>query len=73
MKSVILFSIEQVSDDDTGIWKVGELEFGIHQELYDYIQKYGENGLKNIRHMVESVLSSAQKTVERRKIKESAY
>lgn len=39
-KSIIEFSYHD--DDDTGIYKVGEVDFGYGQELSDYLKTYGK-------------------------------
>lgn len=36
------------SDDDTGMYKVGEIDFGVSMELENYIKKYGSEGMKDI-------------------------
>lgn len=39
MKDKVLFSITQVTDDETGIWTVGDLDYSIHLDaLEDYLR-----------------------------------
>jgi len=41
------------ADDDTGIYKVGEIDFSIHSaELESYIKTYGYEGVKNLMTMM---------------------
>lgn len=35
MKDQVLFSITRVTDDDTGVWSIGELEYSIHVVALD--------------------------------------
>jgi len=35
-------------DTDTGIYEIGEVDFGISGELDDYIRCYGRNGINSI-------------------------
>ena len=43
-----LLEIEYHSDDETGMYKVGEIDFGINGELDEYLEKYGYEGKKEI-------------------------
>ena len=43
-----LFTISYHSDDDTGMYRVGEIDFGIHGELDAYIEHFGIEGVKDI-------------------------
>jgi len=39
MKDKVLFSVTQITDDDTGVWTVGDLDFSIHVgALDDYLR-----------------------------------
>lgn len=48
----VLFSIEVVTDCDTGLYQVGELDFSIHHELKQYIETYGAEGLARLHRML---------------------
>lgn len=43
-----LLSISYHSDDDTGMYNIGEIDFGINGQLDDYIKQYGYEGVKDI-------------------------
>jgi len=43
-----LLSIDYHYDTDTGIYDVGEIDFGVHEELDNYIKQYGRKGIKDI-------------------------
>lgn len=43
-----LLSISYHSDDDTGMYSVGEIDFGVNTELENYIKKFGYDGVKDI-------------------------
>jgi hypothetical protein len=64
MQDIELFKITKVTDDSTGIYTVGELDFGIPGGSQDgplarYLEAHGEQGKQNIREMVEAVLKTA--------------
>jgi len=43
MQDEILLTVTVVTDDDTGIWKVGELEFGVRGTCQEYLKREPEN------------------------------
>ena len=43
-----LLSVEYHSDDDTGMYSVGEIDFGISGNLDEYLQHYGAKGKQEI-------------------------
>lgn len=43
MQDRILMTINEVTDDSTGIWSVGELEFGIKHTCIEYLESKPEN------------------------------
>ena len=43
-----LLKIDYHFDDDTGIYHVGQIDFGISSELTAYISKYGKKGCHGI-------------------------
>jgi len=43
-----LLSVSYHSDDDTGIYQIGEIDFGISGILDEYLKNYGYAGKKNI-------------------------
>ena len=43
-----LLEIEYHSDDETGMYKVGEIDFGINGGLDEYLEHYGYEGKKEI-------------------------
>lgn len=43
MQDQILLTVTEVTDDDTGIYNIGELEFGIRGTCYQYVAKKPEN------------------------------
>ena len=43
MRDEILLTVSVVTDDSTGIWQVGELEFGIRGTCLGYLAKEPEN------------------------------
>jgi hypothetical protein len=57
-----LLTIEYHSDDDTGMYHVGETDFGIHGDLDTYLKRYGYEGKKEI----INTLSYLMYEVERR-------
>lgn len=64
MQDTELFKITKITDDSTGIYSVGELDFGIPGGAQDgalgkYISAHGEAGKQAIRDMVEDVLNLA--------------
>lgn len=61
MKDITLIKITKVVDDDTGIWRQGEIEFGILTEpLKDYLKNYGKKGEKEIIDMLEFLKSKVE-------------
>ncbi len=43
-----LLEVNYHTDDDTGMYKVGEIDFGIVGTLDEYLEKYGREGAKEI-------------------------
>jgi len=43
-----LLSISYHSDDDTGMYQIGEIDFGIRGILDEYLKNYGYAGKKDI-------------------------
>ena len=43
-----LLEIEYHSDDDTGMYSVGKIDFGINGGLDDYLRHYGLKGKQDI-------------------------
>lgn len=46
MQDRILLTVSVVIDDDTGIWEIGELEFGIKPACLSYLNDEPENSDK---------------------------
>lgn len=43
-----LLSVSYHSDDDTGMYHIGEMDFGVSGRLESYIERYGYDGVKEI-------------------------
>lgn len=43
-----LIKVEYHSDDDTGMYHIGEIDFGINGGLDDYLRHYGLKGKQDI-------------------------
>ncbi|RLI65909.1 MAG: hypothetical protein DRO67_02030 [Candidatus Asgardarchaeum californiense] len=43
-----LLTVSYHYDDDSGIYSVGEIDFGISAELSEYIRRYGKKGVRDI-------------------------
>lgn len=65
MKDQMLLQVTEVIDDNTGIWHVGEIEFGISANLNTYLAEHGEVG----RDKILEALDYLKWVVERRSIK----
>jgi len=61
MKDRTLLSVTQIVDDDTGIYDVGSVDFGVHGELRDFLKSRGEKGKQD----VLETLDFLKKEVER--------
>ena len=44
----ILLDISYHDDDDTGMYRIGEIDFGVHGILEKYIKEYGNAGVNDI-------------------------
>lgn len=65
MQDRTLIEITEVIDDSTGIWRIGEIEFGIVVGfLKDYLKKHGEKGKKEIVDMLEYLKSKVEEYFE---------
>ena len=66
MEDRTLIKITEVTDDSTGNWRMGEIEFGITIGLLkDYLENYGEKGKKEIIDMLEYLKSKVEEYSER--------
>ena len=43
-----LLEVKYHSDDDTGMYRVGEIDFGIWGTLDEYLKRYGRKGKEDI-------------------------
>ena len=65
-----LLSIEYHYDTDTGMYSVGEIDFGISGELDIYLEKYGRKGmaeiLKTMCHLIWHVQEYGYKIIKKK-------
>ena len=57
-----LFELTYHDDDDTGMYQVGEIDFGITCELEKYIKRYGHKGKNEILAMLGYLAYEVQDT-----------
>jgi len=70
MRDVTLIEITYVIDDETGVWRQGEIEHGIYTtKLESFLRNFGERGknellgrLEFMQHLVEKYWSNVTKT-----------
>ncbi|MFA5323913.1 MAG: hypothetical protein WC373_14675 [Smithella sp.] len=43
-----LLLVDYHSDDDTGMYQIGEIDFGISSRLDEYLKQYGRKGMDDI-------------------------
>jgi hypothetical protein len=48
MQDEVLLSVTHITDDSTGMYGVGDVDFGISGALDDYLKKHGEKGKNDI-------------------------
>lgn len=66
MQDRTLIKITEVIDDDTGNWRIGEIEFAITSGfLEEYLKRYGEKGKKEIIDMFEYLKSKVEEYFEK--------
>lgn len=58
MQDETLLSVTVITDDDTGMYAIGELDFGIHGGLEDHIR---ENGTKDVLNMLDYLKGEVEK------------
>jgi len=62
---VNLLSVSYHSDDDTGMYRVGEIDFGVSGTLETYLDSYGQKGcgeiLSALSHLTHSVIEANRK------------
>ncbi len=56
-----LLEISYHSDDDTGMYEIGEIDFGIHGTLDGYLENYGYKGKKEIIDMLGYLIYEVEK------------
>ena len=56
-----LLTVEYHSDDDTGIYKIGEIDFGICGELQTYLESFGFEGKKEIVQVLGYLIYEVEK------------
>lgn len=63
-----LLSVDYYYDSDTGMYEIGEIDFGISGEVDSYIKKYGRKGIKDIlltlTHLIWHIKERGYKIVE---------
>ena len=57
-----LLTVDCHYDDETGIYHIGELDFGVSGLLSDYIEKYGSDGRDAILAMLGYLAWKVQET-----------
>ena len=56
MRDVPMICVTVVTDDSTGVWDVGELEYSVHNGPFrKYIERYGQAGLDNVIAMLDEL------------------
>lgn len=48
-----LFDVSYHTDDDTWMYEIGELDFGLNSTLFDYMKRYGK---EPVIEFIENVL-----------------
>jgi len=69
-----LIKIGYHSDDETGLYSIGELDFGICAELNTYLEKYGAKGKDGIIRMLAYLIYEIEhrfRTTKEKEIKGS--
>ena len=60
-----LLTIDYHYDDDSGMYEIGEIDFGISAELENYIRRFGRKGVKdiifNLSYLISEVFSTEEK------------
>lgn len=64
-KTIDLLTVDYHSDDDTGMYRVGEVDFGIHGSLDDFLKSYGDAGRKEILFTLCFLISTVNEKWER--------
>ena len=63
-----LISLDYHNDDDTGMYKIGEIDFGVSSELDSYLKQYGRKGmddiLKTMSHLIWHIQEYGYKTIK---------
>ena len=57
-----LLTVDYHYDDDSGMYQIGELDFGVSGLLSDYIEKYGIKGRDDILAMLGYLAWEVQET-----------
>lgn len=65
MQDQRLLEITEVTDDETGIWQVGEIEFGIYGTLEEYLRAYGKKGKDEILKTLDYLKREVQSRFDR--------
>ena len=64
-KTEVLFTLEVVTDTDTGDYRIGEIDFGIRHTAYEYVERNGYKGLEAIYGGTQTVLYLLRQRLER--------
>ena len=65
MQKEPIISIDQVTDDSTGVWSVGELEYSIHLgRIIPYMEKHGLKGRNELFAMIGVLTCKVQEYYE---------
>lgn len=67
----LLLEVTYHSDDDTGMYHVGEIDFGICGTLKDYLDHYGIKGRDEIVNTLGYLIHSVYEKYEQIKLKEN--
>jgi hypothetical protein len=66
MRDEIMLTVTRVTDDSTGIWKMGEVEYGIRVgPLLTFIEMYGQKGVDEIKSTLEHLKGQVQDYADR--------
>lgn len=64
-----LLTVDYHYDDETGMYRVGEIDFGVSGNLEKYIERYGYEGVKNILATLGHLAYEVKKTFYEQPVK----
>lgn len=65
----LLFSVERISDDECGMYRIGEIDTLVSENVREYINDFGEFGYQELIKFAAHIIFEAQLHIKERRFR----